>query len=113
MMTLIRILPAGAEFSRVQALSTLLNSIRNLKSDTMRPQIASRVAGLRTVPRQNFSTSAPRMSSPYHYPSGPRSNLPFDPLNKFFGVKFVAFCTIGFALPFGISVWQTKKKSFL
>ncbi|KAF3214294.1 hypothetical protein TWF192_009177 [Orbilia oligospora] len=86
---------------------------RNRKSDTMRPQIASRVAGLRTVTRQNFSTSAPRMSSPYHYPSGPRSNLPFDPLNKFFGVKFVTFCAVGFALPFGIAVWQTKKKSFL
>ncbi|KAK6517271.1 hypothetical protein TWF281_003931 [Arthrobotrys megalospora] len=79
----------------------------------MRPQIASRVAGLRTVARQNFSTSAPRMSSPYHYPTGPRSNLPFDPLNKFFSVKFIAFCSIGFALPFGIAVWQTKKKSFL
>jgi hypothetical protein len=29
--------------------------------------------------------------SPYHYPEGPRSNLPFDPLKKGFAIKFWAY----------------------
>ncbi|KAF3907230.1 hypothetical protein ABW20_dc0102961 [Dactylellina cionopaga] len=79
----------------------------------MRPQIATRIAGLSATTRHTFSTSAPRMSSPYHYPTGPRSNLPFNPLSRFFYLRYVAYCAVGFSLPFGIAVWQTKKKSFL
>ncbi|KAK6535138.1 hypothetical protein TWF694_001617 [Orbilia ellipsospora] len=79
----------------------------------MRPHVAQKLVGLGTVTRHNFSTSAPRMSSPYHYPTGPRSNLPFNPLSRFFYVRYVAYCAVGFSLPFGIAVWQTKKKSFL
>ncbi|KAF2872370.1 hypothetical protein BDV95DRAFT_569598 [Massariosphaeria phaeospora] len=48
-------------------------------------------------------------ASPYHYPEGPRSNLPFDPLKRGFAIKFWAYCATGFGLPFGIAVWQTKK----
>ncbi|KAF2742449.1 cytochrome c subunit [Sporormia fimetaria CBS 119925] len=47
--------------------------------------------------------------SPYHYPEGPRSNLPFDPLLPSFKYKFWAFAATGFGLPFGLAVWQTKK----
>ncbi|EWC45732.1 hypothetical protein DRE_05069 [Drechslerella stenobrocha 248] len=81
--------------------------------ETMRSQIANRITGLSSMTRRNFSTSASRMSSPYHYPTGPRSNIPFNPLSRFFALRFIAFCSIGFGLPFGIAVWQTKKKSFL
>ncbi|KAF2278095.1 putative cytochrome c subunit [Westerdykella ornata] len=48
-------------------------------------------------------------ASPYHYPEGPRSNLPFDPLKKGFAFKFWGYAATGFFLPFGIAVWQTKK----
>jgi len=49
------------------------------------------------VARRGFQTSRiargghePMASgqSPYHYPEGPRSNLPFDPLKKGFAIKF-------------------------
>ncbi|KAK6339083.1 hypothetical protein TWF696_009871 [Orbilia brochopaga] len=79
----------------------------------MRPQIANRMTALGSVARRNFSKSAVRMDSPYHYPTGPRSNIPFNPLTRFFYVRYIAFCAVGFSLPFGIAVWQTKKKSFL
>lgn len=37
---------------------------------------------------RGFRTSAARLSSPYHYPEGPRSNLPFNPLTKYFFVRY-------------------------
>ena len=40
------------------------------------------------IARRGFRTSAARLSSPYHYPEGPRSNLPFNPLTKFFAVRY-------------------------
>jgi cytochrome c oxidase subunit 7c len=41
--------------------------------------------------RRNFSTTRAQFSSPYHYPTGPRSNLPFNPLSKYFFVKYWLF----------------------
>ncbi|EON68865.1 cytochrome c oxidase subunit VIIc [Coniosporium apollinis CBS 100218] len=49
------------------------------------------------------------MSSPYHYPEGPRSNLPFNPLTRFFWLRYWGFMAAGFGAPFGIAVWQMKK----
>lgn len=40
------------------------------------------------VARRGFQTTRAQLSSPYHYPEGPRSNLPFDPLKKGFAFKF-------------------------
>ncbi|KAI9729847.1 MAG: hypothetical protein M1834_006596 [Cirrosporium novae-zelandiae] len=40
------------------------------------------------VARRGFHATRARLSSPYHYPEGPRSNLPFNPLTKFFAVRF-------------------------
>lgn len=61
----------------------------------------------------------PGGASPYHYPEGPRSNLPFDPLKKGFAFRFWGFCgklgpatitgkrlmplATGFLLPFGLA----------
>ncbi|KAM3420706.1 hypothetical protein BST61_g3957 [Cercospora zeina] len=59
--------------------------------------------------RRNFTTTRPQLSSPYHYPEGPRSNIPFNPLTKFFAFRYWAFMATGFGLPFGIAVWQTYK----
>ncbi|KAL8992831.1 MAG: hypothetical protein Q9169_006805 [Polycauliona sp. 2 TL-2023] len=47
--------------------------------------------------------------SPYHYPEGPRSNIPFNPLTKYFAVRFWGTMAFFFGLPFGIAVWQTYK----
>lgn len=62
-----------------------------------KPQMLSRTA-LRTTSKLSssshplatraFRTSAARLSSPYHYPEGPRSNLPFNPLTKYFYVRY-------------------------
>ena len=70
----------------------------------------SRVA-LRAAPRQPFSlvarrtfqTTRAQLSSPYHYPEGPRSNLPFNPKTRFFWFRYLMYCTIGFGAPFGIA----------
>ncbi|KAF1955447.1 hypothetical protein CC80DRAFT_516897 [Byssothecium circinans] len=61
------------------------------------------------VARRGFQSTRAQLSSPYHYPEGPRSNLPFDPLKKGFAFKYWGFMGVGFALPFGVAVWQTKK----
>ncbi|KAF2710610.1 hypothetical protein K504DRAFT_431352 [Pleomassaria siparia CBS 279.74] len=61
------------------------------------------------VARRGFQSTRPQLSSPYHYPEGPRSNLPFDPLKKSFVFKFWGYAATGFGLPFGLAVWQTKK----
>ncbi|KAI1001608.1 hypothetical protein K3495_g6594 [Podosphaera aphanis] len=58
---------------------------------------------------RGFHMSKALKSSPYHYPEGPRSNLPFNPLTKFFFVRYWVFMGVGFFAPFGIAVWQTKK----
>lgn len=44
------------------------------------------------VTRRGFQSTRAQLASPYHYPEGPRSNLPFDPLKKGFGLKFWGFC---------------------
>jgi hypothetical protein len=36
------------------------------------------------------------MSSPYHYPEGPRSNIPFNPLTKWFALRYWSFMAVGF-----------------
>ncbi|KAK7562677.1 cytochrome c oxidase subunit VIIc [Phyllosticta paracitricarpa] len=59
--------------------------------------------------RRTFSSTSARLSSPYHYPEGPRSNLPFNPLTKFFWLRYWSFMAVGFFAPFGIAVWQLKK----
>jgi len=40
------------------------------------------------VARRSFQTSTVRLGSPYHYPEGPRSNIPFNPLTKFFYLRY-------------------------
>lgn len=55
------------------------------------------------VTRRGFHATRPRMSSPYHYPEGPYSNLPFNPRGKYFGLMFWGFMATGFGAPFGIS----------
>ncbi|KAK3949061.1 hypothetical protein QBC32DRAFT_349989 [Pseudoneurospora amorphoporcata] len=77
----------------------------------------SRVA-LRAAPRQQpfslvarrtFQTTRAQLSSPYHYPEGPRSNLPFNPKTRFFWFRYLMYCVVGFGTPFGIAVWQTYR----
>ena len=38
--------------------------------------------------RRGFHSTRARLSSPYHYPEGPRSNIPFDPLSKYFFYQY-------------------------
>ncbi|KAK4644584.1 Cytochrome c oxidase assembly protein cox15 [Podospora bellae-mahoneyi] len=55
------------------------------------------------VARRGFSTTRAQLSSPYHYPEGPLSNIPFNPRKKGFAIKYWTYCTVGFTLPFGIA----------
>lgn len=43
------------------------------------------------VARRGFSTTRAQFGSPYHYAEGPRSNLPFNPLTKYFFWRYWAF----------------------
>ncbi|KEY70340.1 hypothetical protein S7711_06814 [Stachybotrys chartarum IBT 7711] len=61
------------------------------------------------VSRRGFHATRARLSSPYHYPEGPYSNLPFNPRSKWFAPSFFAFVFTGFFTPFGIAAWQTYK----
>ncbi|CEJ81788.1 Putative Cytochrome-c oxidase chain VIIc-like protein [[Torrubiella] hemipterigena] len=63
------------------------------------------------VTKRGFHATRPRMSSPYHYPEGPYSNLPFDPRKKGFALGYWAFMATGFLAPFGIAVYQTSKSA--
>ncbi|RKF80389.1 putative cytochrome-c oxidase chain viic [Golovinomyces cichoracearum] len=77
-------------------------SLRAMNSSTCRALNISRRA-------RGFHSTGVFKSSPYHYPEGPRSNLPFNPLTRFFIVRYWAFMAVGFGAPFGIAVWQTYK----
>ncbi|KAM3076223.1 Cytochrome c oxidase assembly protein cox15 [Clarireedia jacksonii] len=61
------------------------------------------------VARRGFHSTRAQLSSPYHYPEGPRSNIPFNPLTKWFALRYWTFMAVGFGAPFGIAVWQTYK----
>lgn len=52
--------------------------------------IAARTATT-IVGRRAFSTTRAQLGSPYHYPEGPRSNIPFNPLTRFFAFRFWGF----------------------
>ncbi|KAK5127536.1 hypothetical protein LTR85_006875 [Meristemomyces frigidus] len=58
-----------------------------------------------TVARRGFHTTRPQFSSPYHYPEGPRSNIPFNPLTRFFFIRYWGFMAVGFGAPFGIAAF--------
>ena len=81
------------------------------------PTVANQI-----VARRTFSSTRSQLASPYHYPEGPRSNLPFNPLTKFFALRFWGFMgelmskdsrqeflvltssiATGFFLPFGVA----------
>ncbi|OAA55801.1 cytochrome-c oxidase chain VIIc-like protein [Niveomyces insectorum RCEF 264] len=59
--------------------------------------------------RRAFHATPARFSSPYHYPEGPYSNIPFNPKSKYFGVIYWTSMTVAFFAPAGICVWQTYK----
>lgn len=67
--------------------------------------IASRVAtrSVQAIQRRGFQTTRAQLSSPYHYPEGPLSNLPFNPKTKYFAFRFWGFMAVGFGAPFGIA----------
>ncbi len=55
------------------------------------------------VARRAFTTTRARLSSPYHYPEGPLSNLPFNPRKKGFALMYWSYMVVGFTAPFGIA----------
>ncbi|KAI1616611.1 cytochrome c oxidase subunit VIIc [Exophiala viscosa] len=61
------------------------------------------------IARRGFSTTRPRFDSPFHYPEGPRSNLPFNPKTRFFWLRYWLFMGTGFFIPFGMALWHTYK----
>jgi cytochrome c oxidase subunit 7c len=65
----------------------LTSAVQMLSRTAMRmPTVANQI-----VARRTFSSTRTQLASPYHYPEGPRSNLPFNPLTKFFALRFWGF----------------------
>ena len=60
-------------------------------------------SGAHAISRRGLHTSRAQLASPYHYPEGPRTNIPFNPLTRFFYLRYIAFCGTGFGLPFLIA----------
>jgi cytochrome c oxidase subunit 7c len=72
----------------------------------MSPQLglrASQRMATTMVSRRMFHATRARFSSPYHYPEGPYSNLPFNVKTRFFGLRYWLFCITGFSAPFLIA----------
>ena len=72
---------------------TRYESNRSMNLYMLTTQMLSRTAILASkapsmIASRGFRTSAARLSSPYHYPEGPRSNIPFNPLTKYFAVRY-------------------------
>ncbi|CAK7219409.1 hypothetical protein SCUCBS95973_003812 [Sporothrix curviconia] len=59
--------------------------------------------------RRAFHSTPSRFSSPYHYPEGPYTNLPFNPKKKSFVLTYWGSMAVFFLAPFGIATWQTYK----
>lgn len=53
--------------------------------------------------RRGFHATRIQRSSPYHYPEGPYTNIPFDPKKKTFPLLFWGYCVTGFSAPFLIA----------
>lgn len=68
---------------------TLANPIQRQNAKMYAQRIAQRAAP--AFARRAFSTTRVQRASPFHYPEGPRSNLPFNPLTKFFFVRYWLF----------------------
>lgn len=77
-----------------------------LKADWPQLQMFSRAAVRATTKvagRRGFHATRSQMSSPYHYPEGPYTNIPFNPKAKTFPLLFWGFCAGGFGAPFLIA----------
>lgn len=64
---------------------------RAVATDLASPQMLARPATrvpFAAVARRGFHSTRPRFASPYHYPEGPRNNIPFNPLTRFFYVRY-------------------------
>ncbi|KAK2072927.1 hypothetical protein P8C59_007250 [Phyllachora maydis] len=100
-----------------QSKSTRNSELRILTAAQRREFKMLSRAAIRVVPRtsnslvarRGFQTTRAQLTSPYHYPEGPRSNIPFNPKTRFFALRYWSFMGFGFALPFMIAVWQTNK----
>jgi len=79
-------------------------------ADKMLSRAATRTA-TSMVTKRGFHATRARLSSPYHYPEGPYSNIPFNPKSKLFGVCYWSFMATGFFAPFGIAVYQENKSA--
>lgn len=80
----------------VNQCKTMPNQSPRFPPETDKPEMLSRSA-LRAssasaiVARRGFHTTPHRLASPFHYPEGPRSNIPFNPLTRFFAVRYWGF----------------------
>lgn len=100
-------------YGRSPSSSSSLSSLLLLVEAPIDPQFGFQMAPqsfLRASPRMAsmvsrrlFHATRTRMSSPFHYPEGPYSNLPFNTKTRFFAVRYWLYCITGFFTPFGIA----------
>ncbi|TRX94569.1 hypothetical protein FHL15_004521 [Xylaria flabelliformis] len=93
------------KLQRLSKASTHLPSTTPPTVKKMSPSAFARASPRITsmVSRRAFHATRARLSSPYHYPEGPYSNLPFNTKTRFFAVRYWLYCITGFFAPFGIA----------
>jgi len=64
-----------------------------------------------TIARRGFHTTRPQLSSPYHYPEGPRNNIPFNPMTRFFAFRYWTFMGMAVLLPHDLALLNNPQLS--
>lgn len=65
------------------------------------------------VARRGFSTTRAQLASPYHYAEGPRTNIPFNPLTRFFAVRYWLYMSMLLQLKeFGLLIVDSSAVGF-
>lgn len=77
-------------------ISLSLDKVRLSRSSTsfrLTVQMIGRAtrAAAPAISRRTFTSTRAQLASPFHYPEGPRSNLPFNPNTKFFAIRYWTF----------------------
>ncbi|KAL8934001.1 MAG: hypothetical protein Q9216_006117 [Gyalolechia sp. 2 TL-2023] len=67
---------------------TTASKVKMISRAALRASKATQASTSSTLARRTFHSTPARFDSPYHYPEGPLSNIPFNPRTKYFGVRY-------------------------
>ncbi|KAL9060555.1 MAG: hypothetical protein Q9206_000965 [Seirophora lacunosa] len=79
---------AVRQHHRPKAISHLAIPLQSkmISRSALRASQAARPSAM--LARRGFHSTPARFESPYHYPEGPYSNIPFNPKTKYFALRY-------------------------